>query len=54
MTAIRKAKVQRQALRPTRIPDVDDEPLTAVERQALEENDGTFTNWEDLKAELKL
>ena len=34
--------------------DVDDEPITDDERRALEANDGTYVDWEVLKAELRL
>ena len=55
MSAIRKhARVQRTPLRPIRHVEVDDDPLSDDELKALAENDGTFTRWEDLKAELKL
>ena len=39
---------------PQRRPDVDGEPLSETERNALAGNDGPYVSWNDLKAELSL
>jgi hypothetical protein len=58
MTAVRKhAHITRppRLMPGTRQPDdVDTEPLSEEERRALAENDGTYVEWEALKAELRL
>ena len=59
MTAARKHAHIARPVVPPPAPidaheDVDDEPLTEAEIAAIAAYDGTYTDWEDLKAELGL